>query len=148
MTAGDDNKPRWNYCRRAVGVVVCLALFGLPVASLCVGPPTTKLAVKLFAFASIPGLVCALLGLLVTLLNAHLAFLRPYLYRRRHGSLEGMRNVSGAPGIGTFAVFISSVIAFGHRPTAAIGLVVLALDVGGLPWFLILTWRDQGFWDE
>ena len=145
----DLEAPRkWNYCRRAVGVVVCLALFGLPVASLWVGPPTSELAPKVFLILSIPGLVCALLGLPVTLLNAHLEFLRPYLYRRRHGSLEGMRNVSGVPGIGTFAVFIGCLIAFGHRQTAAIGLCVLALDVGGLPWFLILTWRDQGFWDE
>jgi hypothetical protein len=144
----DGSAQRTNYVRRGVGVVICFAPFGLPIASLSLGPPSSELAAKLFAITTVPGLICALLGLLVTLVNAHLAFLRPYLYRRRHGSLDGMQNVSILPEIGTVAVIVGCWFAFGHWPTAVIGLFVLAFDFGGLPWFLIETWRDSGYWDE
>jgi hypothetical protein len=144
----NGSKLRTNYVRRGVGVVICFAPFGLPITSLSLGPPSSELAAKLFAITTIPGLVCTLLGLLVALMNAHLAFLRPYLYRRRHGSLDGMRNVSILPGIGTVAVIVGCWFAFGYWPTAVIGLLVLATDVGGFPWFLVQTWRDSGFWDE
>ena len=137
-----------NYRRRAVGVIVCLALFGVPVVSLCVDQTAFEVAPIMRLISSISGLACTLFGLFITALNAHLAFLRPLLYRRRHGSYEGMRNISGFPAIGTFVVVIGCFLAIGHRPTAVLGLVVLTLDVGGLPWFLIATWHDRGLWDE
>jgi hypothetical protein len=45
------------------------------------------------------------------------------------------------------AVVWGGSIGFGEWPTAVVGLAALALDTGGLPWFLIQTWRDEGFWD-
>lgn len=146
----DPEEPnrRTNYLRWGCGVGVGVAPFVLPVVSLCVGPPSSELATKLSALTTVPGIACVALGLLVTLVNAHLAFLPPYLYRRRHSSLDRMRNVSGIPAVGTFAVLLGCVLAFGHRPTAFIALLVLALDSGGLPWFLIATWRDASFWDK
>ena len=144
----DPEAPRkWNYCRRAVGVVVCLAPLGLPVASLWNGPPSSALLAKLFEFSTVPGLVFVFLGALVAVGNGHIA-LRPYFYRKRHGSLEGFRGASIGPFIGTFFALFGCYLAFGHRPTAVISLLVIMLDVGGLPQLLIWSWRESSFWGE
>jgi len=84
----------------------------------------------------------------VPLINFHLAFIRPWLHIRRHGSMEGLRNVSGIPLIGTLLVVLGGISGFGDWRAATIGLIALAIDTGGLPWFLIAAWRDQSFWDE
>lgn len=148
MAEPEKPRPKWNYRRRAVGALVCLAPAVLPFASLAVGPPTSEVGARVLAYGIGPGLGVVLVGFLVALLNAHLALVRPFLYRCRHGSLEGMRYVSGLGGIGSLAVFVGCALAFGHRPTAAFGLLVLTLDVGGLPWFLLVTWRESSVWDE
>lgn len=145
----DPHAPqKWNYRRRAIGIGICLALFAVPVGSLCVEQPAFEVAPVMRLVSSASGLTCALFGLFIVALNAHLLIFRPLLYRRRHGSYEGMRNISGAPVIGTFAVLMGCLLGCGHWPTAVIGLCVLALDLGGLPWYVIATWRDSSFWDE
>ena len=93
------------------------------------------------------GLSFAVLGLLLGILNAYLSMIRPCLYRLRHGSMEGYRFVSGLPLVGSVLVIAAGVFGFGALPTAVVGLVTLALDTGGLPWFLIATWRDGSLWD-
>jgi hypothetical protein len=128
-----------NCVRRSVGVTICLAPVVLAAASLAVG--------ALNADWGVQGLGVALGGFLFAVVNAHLSFLRPWLYRRRHGSLSGFRFVSGVPLFGTLCVCASNAIGFGEVITAALGLVTLALDTGGLPWFLACTWRDRGLWD-
>jgi hypothetical protein len=87
-------------------------------------------------------------GLLVAVLNAYLSFGRPLLYSWRKGSLEGFQRVSGFPGIGTFLVVAAVIVGFGDEPTAWVALAASALDTGGLPWFLICTWRDRWLWDS
>jgi hypothetical protein len=59
-----------------------------------------------------------------------------------------MRNVSGLPLVGTLLVVLGGIAGFGDWRVGVIGLVVLALDTGGSPWFLVATWRDSGLWDE
>lgn len=130
---------RTNYLRRAVGI------------ALGFGPVALLLTSCAFAVVErtggVAGLGFALVGFLFGLLNAYLAFVRPRLYRRRRGSMEGYRFVSGLPLFGTLFVVLAGVSGFGEVPTAVVGLVALALDTGGLPWFLILTWHDGGMWD-
>lgn len=58
-----------------------------------------------------------------------------------------MRNVSGFPVIGTLLVTVGGLIGFGDWRAATLGLVASAFDTGGLPWFLIATWRDRSLWD-
>lgn len=141
--------PRWwSYCRRALGVGVCVALFALPVTSLCVDQPEFRVAPIMRSVTTGLGLGFVCFGLFVTLVNMHLLIVRPLLYRTRHGSYEGMRNISGFPVIGTYAAVMGTFFGIGHWPTAVLGLIVLTLDLGGLPWFVIATWHDSSFWDE
>jgi hypothetical protein len=125
--------------RRSLGVVVCFSPVLLLIASL----------VAWFAGreGGLAGLGLAVIGLLFGVLNAYLSFFRPWLYRRRRGSMEGYRFVSGLPLFGTLFVGLSGVFGFGEPYTTALGLTTLAIDTGGLPWFLVSTWRDESLWD-
>ena len=141
-----DLKPpmRWNYRRRAVGLAICFAPAVLFVVSLIVDLLSTReswleiLSVIGLAIGSFP----------VPCINFYLSFIRPRLHIWRHGSLEGLRNVSGVPLLGTCLIVLGGVFGFGDWRSAAIGLVALALDTGGLPWIAIATWHDRSFWDE
>jgi hypothetical protein len=86
-------------------------------------------------------------GLLLAVLNTFLSVIRPTVYRWRRGSMEGFRNISGFPLVGTFLVVLAGFVGFGDWRVATAGLVALAFDFGGLPWLLIATWRDHSFWD-
>jgi hypothetical protein len=132
-------EPRTNYVRRAVGVVACFAPVALLLASLGVGLG--------FPRESGFGLGLATAGLVVAGFNLYLAAVRPVLYSWRHGSTEGMRNVSGLPVLGTLLVVVGGVIGFADWRSAAAGLVALVLDTCGLPWFLLATWSDRSLWD-
>jgi hypothetical protein len=87
-------------------------------------------------------------GLLVGGINLYIAIIRPALYAWRHGSTAGLTNVSVAPLFGNLLVVAGGIVGFGDWRSAAVGLAALALDFGGLPWFLVMTWRDRSFWDE
>jgi hypothetical protein len=133
---------RTNYLRRSLGVAICLGPAILLLVSLVYG--------LLSAHDRVSGaaLGIALGGLLVALSNAYLSWGRGRLYRWRHGGMDGYRNVSVLPGIGTALATLAATWGFGDRYTAIVGLVVLVMDTGGLPWFLVATWRDRGLWDD
>jgi hypothetical protein len=90
-------------------------------------------------------MVCAMP---VAILNFHLSFVRPTLYRWRRESMEGYRHISGFPLFGNMLVVIGGILGFGDWRAASLGLAALVLDTGGLPWFLLATWRDHSLWDE
>lgn len=131
---------RVNYARRLLGTAICFGPVVLIVVSLIVAASSLN--------GEFAGLGLALAGFVIGLLNAYLSFARPQLYLWRHRSLDGYRHVSGVPAIGTLFVTMSGVGGFGELPTATIGLIALSLDTGGLPWFLIATWRDRQLWDS
>jgi hypothetical protein len=136
----DLHTTRRNSRRRAIGITVCLLPILLMVASIVVGlfwPRTSPV-----------GVVLALFAVPLVFLNLYLAAARPSLYRRRHGSMEGYRNVSGVPLIGNLLAVIGCVVGFCDWRAATVGLFALVCDVGGLPWFIVATWRDPSFWDE
>ncbi|AKV02304.1 hypothetical protein AKJ09_08967 [Labilithrix luteola] len=89
-----------------------------------------------------------LFALLIGALNFHLSFVRGLLYRRATGSLDGYRHVSGLPMVGTLLVVIGTLLGFGSAVCAAIGLLAIGIDTGGLVWFLIATWKDSSLWDR
>jgi hypothetical protein len=93
------------------------------------------------------GLSLVLVGALLAVLNFHLSFTRPLLYRLRHGSSEGYRFVSGIPLVGTFFVMAAVLVSFGEVVTALVGLGVLLADTGSPLWFLLMTWNDSSLWD-
>ena len=114
---------RPNYHRRALGSFICLSPAVLLFASLGVGwgfPRQSGIGMGLIA-----------LGLLVAGVNLTLSFLRP----------------SGLPVVGTLLVVLGGLAGFADWRVATAGLVALVLDTGGLPWFLLATWRDRSFWD-
>jgi hypothetical protein len=135
----DNRPPRTNYLRRGVGVLICFSPIGLALGSLVYG--------LICENRSTSGLWLALAGLALGLLNMHLSFGRPMLYQWRHGSIQGYRHESGLPGIGTLGLVLAVSVGFGSVYTALVALAGLLVDTGGLPWFLIATWRDRSLWD-
>ncbi len=98
--------------------------------------------------ASAAGHTAAVVGLLVAFVNGlYLSLGRRFLYRWWHGGMEGYKHVSILPGIGTMLAALAAVLNFGGKYAALSGLIILVIDTGGLPWFLVATWRDRGFWD-
>jgi hypothetical protein len=138
---GEAEKPApgYNYRRRVIGVVICFAPVALVVVSLAVGQVRPR--------QSGLGVALSVVGLLVGGLNMYLAAVRPAVYRWRCRSMDGYRNVSGLPGLGTLVVVAGGSIGFCDWRAAALGLLALAVDLCGLPWFLLATWRDRSFWD-
>ena len=139
MSGSEETRVKWNSRRRAVGAVICLAPVLLFVASLVasqIAPRDSGMGIGL--------LVCAVP---VALLNFHMSFVRPALYRWRRGSKEEYRHISGIPLFGNMLAVIGGVIGFGDWRAGTIGMFAVALDTGGLPWFLLTTWRDDSLWD-
>jgi hypothetical protein len=127
--------------KRAIGIVICFS----PVA---VGFVSLAYAI---AHPDLPRLRLSLVGGLAALVvwyNVYYSFIRPTVYRVRHGSLDGFRGPSVAPLLGTLFIFIESLIGFGSLYTALLVLLAYLLDTGGLPWMLASTWRDESMWDS
>ncbi len=75
--------------------------------------------------------------------NCFLAFIAPWLHRRKHGNLDEYRSVSGLPVIGSLLIGMAAL--FMH-PSAVLGVVLLllyAIDGYGLVWVLVALARGQ-----
>ena len=111
--------------RRVLLIAICLAPVALAVASMLAAPRP----------ASTGAMIAVAFGLLTAAFNFYLSFIRP----RRHEKF-----VSGAPLAGTIAVVVALLWSFGSTGIAIASLVVLALDTGGLPWFLgVMLWHRE-----
>lgn len=130
-----------NFIRRTIGIIVCFSPIVLLVFSLI----NSFIDLEQRPFAAVGFMIA---GLFFAIINFYLSFIRPRRLLRRHGSLEGISNISGIPLIGTILVIFGGAFGVGAIGTALLGLLVLALDTGGAPWFLISTWRDSSFWDS
>ncbi len=99
-----------------------------------------------------PGPMCWILLVLasaVAFLNFYLAFLRPFLYAKRHGnSLEGDNHASGFPVVGSILTVAAVSVGWAQMPVAITGLILLLADVGGTVWFLAIMSRDRSFWTD
>jgi hypothetical protein len=137
----DERPLRHNWRRRSVGATICILPIAIAVGSIILG------AVRGTALTPY-GLYIVLLSSAVGVFNFCLSWVRPLLYRLLHGSWEGYHFVSGVPIVGTLIVVVGVLLSFGHVVTASLGLLVLLIDTGGLPWFLAATWRDSSLWDE
>lgn len=139
--AGDDRGRLRRFVGRTAFILVCwVAPF--------VGVAHSWVAGGARPRPNVAAIVLAVFGLWIASVNAWLTFVRPLLYRWRHGSMEGLANVSIVPGIGTLFVFVSLLVApGGDRAAAIISAIALLLDTGGLPWFLFCVWGDRSFWD-
>jgi hypothetical protein len=128
-----------NYRRRTLAVALCLSPVAVLAASIIYGATCgTGLT-----WGLAPVLVAALLAVL----NLHLSFTRPLLYRRKHGSMAGYHFVSGVPLVGTALILAGVLPCFGDVVTASAGLGALVVDTLSPPWFLVTTWSDSSLWD-
>jgi len=119
-------------------MVIALAPFALAIFSLVAQRQPLSATI---------GTISGCIALAFAALNFWLSFLRPVLWRRRHGSMDDYRFVSGLPGIGTFFAILACIVGFGGAAPAILALVALTLDTGGIPWFVFCTWGDQSMWD-
>lgn len=141
--AGPDpphDRRRINPVRRGLGVLLACVPFGLLVLSATSGGSHGD-------WSQLVGLVFMIAALLVATLNLHLNIVRPWRYQRRHGSMAGFKNVSHVPMFGLLFVLLGAFSGRGSLPCAVLGAVALLLDTGGIPWFVVATWRDSSLWD-
>ncbi len=120
--------------RRAIGVLVASVPVALIAASF-MSSWTPRLPRA--------GVVIAILALAFAAMNAYVSFIRPTLFPRR----KGYRNVSVAPLVGNVLVIAAVLVAFGSPLVAALAAIAYVLDTGGVPWFVIATWRDDSLWN-
>jgi hypothetical protein len=137
MTTTDS---RTNWLRRGVGLVICCSPILLLEASLFYGLAGHDLWRP-------AGLVVELLALLVGGHNLYLSC-RGAIHQWRFGSLDGYRHISGLPAVGSMLAILGVFLGFGSIVAAVIGLVAVAVDTGGLPWFLVCIWHDESFWER
>jgi hypothetical protein len=128
-----------NYRRRLIGLVICFAPVMLLLVSMALGVLRPR--------STTSGLGWTIAALILGLFNFYLSFVRPVIFRWRHGSLEQYRFVSAVPVVGTILVVAGGLLSFGSVVTAAVGLAAMLLDTGSSFWFLLATWNDSSFWD-
>ncbi len=131
-----------------VGNLIAVALLVLPLVlvflsgwSAFSGPTDVKFYVACWVLIA--------LATIVATLNLYLAFLRPFIYGKRHGnSSEGYRHVSGVPLVGSICAALAVLTAWGQMSVAAAGLALLLVDTGGVVWLLLALSRDRSFWER
>ena len=127
--------------RRGVGTALCLGPALLMAVSFGYGlwnPQAARTGVMIVAWVSAG----------IALLNFWLSHVRGWLHVARGRDPGSYRHASGLPLIGAILALCACVASFGSVPTAALGLVALALDTGGPPWFLAATWNDESLWAD
>ncbi len=77
------------------------------------------------------GLTLVIAACFLGCLNIYFTFIRPWMYRRKHKSMEGYRLVSGLPIIGTLLAIAGCIIAFGSPVVGICGLLAVLIDTDG-----------------
>lgn len=129
-----------RYFRRIIGVAIC----SIPIilAILCIIWKKEVYDVRVSAALIIVGL-----SFLIGCLNLYLTFLRPFLYKQKHKSMDGYRFISGIPLVGNLLLIGGCVIAFGNNLVGFAGVLSALIDSGGLLWVPFITWKDSSLWD-
>lgn len=87
--------------------------------------------------------VLFVIGGALCLTNFYLSFLRYPVHRLRGGNADTHRSVSGIPLFGSILVAISLVPSSMHGWWLTAGLLLIAVDTGGLHWFAaVMIWRS------
>ncbi len=125
--------------RRFIGVLVAVAPVALAVVSLAWRHRQAPLPLAASVLADS--------AVFFALFNLWLSFGRPMYWRWRYPA-AAYKHASGAPMIGNVLAIAALVAGFGAFSTSLVALVALVIDVGGVPWFVALTWRQQALWDS
>jgi len=70
------------------------------------------------------------------ILNFYLSFLRYPLHKRKCGDTKEYKWVSGAPILGSLFVAISLLYFYPISWICILGLILIAIDTGGIHWFV------------
>jgi hypothetical protein len=124
--------------RRLAGIALGVLPFALVLHSMATA--------TLPASFSWTALGLATLALVFALFNIWLAFGRPLYLSWRHPQFEH-RHVSGIPVVGNVIAVMAVIVGSGTLGTSLLALLAILVDIGGLPWFVIFTWRDQTLWE-
>lgn len=62
--------------------------------------------------------------------------------------MDGYRNISGVPLVGTLLLCCGTLMGFGAVGSASVGIAAFVWDTGGSGWLVVATWRDDSFWDQ
>lgn len=130
-----------NYIRRIIGVSLGFMPLALLILSLIYGANKNQE----LTYTSIGFMLAALT---IAFINLYLSFLRPLLFERKNGSMDGYRFASGIPLVGTLMMVFGLMTGFGQIGPATIGILAFILDTSGSGWFVVATWRDKSLWDE
>jgi hypothetical protein len=141
MQNKDLKSTKTNLPRRFLGLTICLLPFAVAIASIVIGFLNGK-------GEKLSGIWFLIAALAIAFINFYLSFLRFYVFKFMHNSTEGCKHESGLPVIGTILAVVGIIQGFGAIIPAIMGITILFLDTGGLPWFLFCTWKDSSFWDE
>jgi hypothetical protein len=100
------------------------------------------------AFGPLPWLGYSLFGLgsLVSLTNFYLSLLRYPLFILRGRSRDEYRHISGFPMVGMLVLF-GLALTPASRALSLATFVLLLIDTGNIPWFVVAVWRDDSFWN-
>jgi len=132
---------RINIVRRVIGSALCLIPLAFPILSITLnGVENSGWFLASMVFSG--------LALLLGSFNFFLFFIRPLVHRMRGGKVEDYQFVSGLPVIGNLFALLAVALELGNVGVAIVGIVTAIIDTGGLPWFLLCTWKDQGLWDN
>ena len=109
---------RTSYLRRGIGVLGCGAPVLLLVASM----------VSVVIAGDRPdtiGSVTMVVAIAIAALNFYLSAVQRLVFRRRNGSLDGYKHISGLPGIGSLVVVAGAVVGFGsgRSPIAGTSMI-------------------------
>lgn len=129
-----------NYMRRGIGVLLCSLPASLALA--CTLWPQSIPPVRAAA-----GFLLATTACLTGFFNIYFMFVRPKLYEKQHGSMEGYRFRSGLSLVGTVLLTAGCIVAFGDRETGIVALLAALIDPGGSLWIPFLTWKQHDLWD-
>ena len=112
---------RTSYVRRGIGVLAC----GAPVLLLVASMVSAVIAGDR---PDAIGSVAMVVAIAIAALNFYLSAVRPLVFRRRNGSLDGYKHISGLPVIGSLVVVAGAVVGFGSGLCVALGLIAIGLD--------------------
>lgn len=87
------------------------------------------------------GVLFIVVAALISATNLYLAFIRPWLYRLKHGNFENYKYISGIPIIGEIFVVMAALYLPSSPITGALLLFVYFSNVGAIPCFFVQLLR-------
>jgi hypothetical protein len=124
--------------RRSLGILIGFAPAWLAIVSVAFRPRRP----------SILSLIALGIAALLAAFNFYVAFVRPWLFRLRHSNTDDLQHVSGIPAVASIIIVHVIIWNLGSRVIAVAALIILVIDVYGLPWTLVAIWKDRAFWEE